>query len=687
MRRVWRVAAIAVAVTGVQTPTVARSANHESPPPAATVTALSLLRTSGRAEVVVGFTGDVDVQDFALRSPHRIVIDLKGAVLKMGPHAYDGIARGGIKNIHIAQNTPNIVRVVLDVDRERDYQVVRGDTDVRIALETEDTFEPWTVGARPRVAPDASASVTPKSSAAARPASPPPAPMVMVPVSNPSAPPPATIFSAPSKPPAVVTPPTVERPLVLAAPAPAPQQTAGRISMSVRDMELRDVLALFADKSGKTIVTGISGVKISVDITDQPWDTALKALLDAYGLAATENIRSGIITVSTLATVQNQRATEQLSTVRVALNYARADTLAKTLTLLLSSQCGAGPQLVGAPPADAGAAAAGGDAGGAVVTLPAQQQAAPGAAPGVCAVRGRVTPEATTNTLIITETAGAIDSLVSYARSFDVQPRQVNIKAQIISINRTYTNQLGVSYDLGSPQASYNTLAPRTGVGSTPGEFQVTLGGDAFAGVANATRQYAASAAVNMLFSTMIGNSSLTSFIDALSQEGLTDIQSSPSINTIDKKQAKLFSGNEVAYLITPPTAPGAIQAQAAQISKILVGITLTVTPSISANRMIRLNVYAEQSSLLSKDAAGPTLSNRNATHEIFVRDGETAYISGLEQSQTTKNRRGIPLLMNLPVLGRLFSENESIEIKDDLLILITAHILDDQIPAPAGKQ
>lgn len=295
--------------------------------------------------------------------------------------------------------------------------------------------------------------------------------------------------------------------------------------------------------------------------------------------------------------------------------------------------------------------------------------------------------EAPTNTLVIYEAASRLDSLVAYAKSFDLRPQQVNIRAKIIAINRTTTNDLGISYDLGSSSAYFNTLAPRAGAAgaATPGEFQVTLGGDAFAGVANAGRTFKANQAINLLFNATIGNFSLTSFIDALSEEKLSDVQAEPSVNTLDKREAKLFSGDHVSFLLTPPTAAGAIQSAAPQISGIDVGITLTVTPSISANRTVRLTISAEQSAGLVFTVAGPSYSTRRHSTEVIVHDGETAVIAGLTQTEQTKLHRGIPLLMSLPIIGRLFSENSTVETKNDLLILITPHILDDPIPVPPG--
>jgi type II secretory pathway component GspD/PulD (secretin) len=299
-----------------------------------------------------------------------------------------------------------------------------------------------------------------------------------------------------------------------------------------------------------------------------------------------------------------------------------------------------------------------------------------------------VVAEAPTNTLIISEVASRIDSLVAYARSFDQRPQQVNIKVQVISINRTNTQTLGVSYDIGSPQTFFNSLAPRTIDGAAPvGEFQVTLGGDAFAGVANAGRPHAAGAAINLLYNTTIGNFSLTSFVDALAQDELADIHASPSVNILDKKLSRLFVGASTSYLLTPQTAAGAIQSQPPIVSTLETGITLEVTPSISANRTVRLTVNAEQSTLLAITVAGPNASKRQVSGEVVVNDGETMVIAGLTQSQVTKTRSGIPLLMNLPVLGRLFSQNRTEDRQDDLLILITPHILDDPIPAGTARR
>ena len=86
---------------------------------------------SGRAEVVIGVDASVEVDDFTLESPYRIVIDLKGATLAMAPR-YDRQARGGVTNIRAAQNKPNVVRVVIELDAPHPYEVSRGDGQVLV---------------------------------------------------------------------------------------------------------------------------------------------------------------------------------------------------------------------------------------------------------------------------------------------------------------------------------------------------------------------------------------------------------------------------------------------------------------------------------------------------------------------------------------------------------------------------
>src|SRR6266571_2135333 len=104
------------------------------PSSAATVHSVSVVPSSGKTEVVIGVNAAVDVQDFTLDAPARVVIDLKGATLDMRYRTYDKVSRGGITNVRYAQYRPDIVRVVIEMDSKHPYEVKRSNGEVRVSV-------------------------------------------------------------------------------------------------------------------------------------------------------------------------------------------------------------------------------------------------------------------------------------------------------------------------------------------------------------------------------------------------------------------------------------------------------------------------------------------------------------------------------------------------------------------------
>ncbi|MFA6168283.1 MAG: AMIN domain-containing protein [Gemmatimonadaceae bacterium] len=658
MRRVYQLAVIAAALSvGARSATAA----SETPRAPSSVTALSVVPAAGRAEVVVAIDGTVDVVDFTLNNPRRIVVDFRGATLTAPARFYDKVSRGGITNVRVAQYKPDVVRLVLDLDGAREYSVVRGERDVRIAVSGPDQFAAWHLGGGTKSTP----ATVPAAAAV-----------------NASAP--APLMAEPRMAGAAPSEQKAEAPLgILREVAPASMLPFEQPRITVtydRDTEIRDVIASFATFANKTIVagSGVANTKIGfMEIKNQPWDVALAAILRSVGLTAIED-STGIITVDSYNNIAARTASEPLVSQIVPVYYAKAATLATTITQLLSAGCAKGSAAVPQAPAAAGGAAPG--AAGAEAA--AADAGAGGSATAISTSgcgRGSVATDEKTNVLIITETQARLTDVMGFIKDLDVRTPLVAIKAKIIAVDRTGTEKLGISYDLGSTNAFQNALMPRiVNNAAVPGEFRVDLTGDAFTGIANAGRQYSNEAAVSLIYNMAIGGFNLTSFLDALSQEQLTDIQAEPSTTTLDNSEALLFSGTTISYLLTPPVPAGQITSVAPQIQTKEIGITLRVTPRVTANRQLNLTVEAIQEQLVRVTAAGPETNRRNSKNEVLVADGETAVIGGLTQTQISKNRTGIPILSSLPLIGRLFSETDTIERKQDLLILITPHILDD---------
>src|SRR5690606_2043196 len=179
----------------------------------------------------------------------------------------------------------------------------------------------------------------------------------------------------------------------------------------------------------------------------------LNAILTAQGLAASQE-DGGIITVDSYRNILARQSSEPLVTRLVQVNYAPAGSLVETVKSLLSRDCAGFTQSM------AGGAGAAGGAGG----------------NNQCITRGQVIADSSTNTLVISEVPSRMGEITNYIRQLDVRTPQVAIKAKLISVNRTQSEQLGVSYDFGNSGTFFNTLAPRVDPDGNPidGEFVVT---------------------------------------------------------------------------------------------------------------------------------------------------------------------------------------------------------------------
>lgn len=626
MRRIQMLAATLAGVLlfGASSAAAAPAAGTSGTEVAATVTAVTVVPGAGRADVVLTFAGELEVSDFVLENPHRIVIDLRGARLDLRAPVYDRVARAGIRNVRLGQYDADIVRLVLDVDGPRQYDVTRQDNTVRISVRGADDFAPWSAGAvATRAVPQESVREVESASRF--------------------------------------------EPMPVVALQQRPEQP--RISITIANESIFDVLAHFSAFSGRTFITGsgVSGTVRFTEIVNQPWDVALSKVLSANGLQAVED-STGIITIDSYRNLAARVAAEPLVTQLIPVNYARAEALATTIRQLIAA-CSSGSVGSESTVVDV---STGGDTGAGADAAPAASGSANPAQPQTCG-RGVVTFDEKTNTLLITETVSRLPEIVSYVRDLDFRTPQVAIKAKIIAVDRTATEELGISYDFGSATNFNNSLAARTA-----GEFQVDLGGDAFIGVANSNRSFAGTSSLNLIYNVVMGGNNLAVFLDALSSQNLSDVQAEPSTTTIDNRRATLFAGTEIAFLLTPPTIPGQLTGAVPVIQRQKIGITLEVLPRVTANRQVSMEIRAVQQSLLGVTVAGPEISERQATNEVLVGDGETAVIAGLTQTQVSRFESGIPYLMKLPLIGRLFSETRVVERKQDLLILVTPHIVDE---------
>jgi type IV pilus assembly protein PilQ len=577
--------ALAVALTGLATPVRADVSDPGS------VTGVSVVSAPGRAEVVIAVSGPVQVKDFILKDPARLVLDLTGATVDNSALGlYDGVNRGGVLNVRTGQYSAQVVRVVLELDAVKEYSIDQTSGEVRISFGAERPFLAWS-----------SAAPGDFSAPAARPAS-----------------------ARPSGEPAI-------------AGTPAAQSDEPRITVTWDKASIADVVAGFAAFSGRSIILGrdIKG-DVSAEIKNQPWTQAFYAVLATQGLSATE-LPGGIIRVDSPTALSALDSLEPLETVVVRMNYARAREMSKNLDGILTKG------------------------------------------------RGKVFPDTASNSLIITDTRSRIGTIANFARGLDIKTPQVAIQAKIIFVDRSSLEQLGLRYDLGSNSTYFNSVVQRPDPtdptqSQDPNSTVVDLGGNSLAAVGNPAASIA-QPALDLVWSTAIGNFNFTVFLSALEQTQLADVQAEPTINTLDNRQANILVGEETPVRVVDyGSATGGQNAPQSTVQFKQTGIKLTVTPHVTDDRHITMVLHTERSAVVpvADQELGFIVTTQQADNQLLVADGQTAVIGGLTVTEVNKTRSGIPMLSRLPLLGPLFSFSSNQERRRDLIILVTPRILDD---------
>ncbi|WP_419167388.1 secretin N-terminal domain-containing protein [Candidatus Palauibacter sp.] len=424
-----------------------------------------------------------------------------------------------------------------------------------------------------------------------------------------------------------------------------------RISVVYDSASMLDVLAGFSEFADISVVPNgevASVVVRGIDIRAQPWDIALNAILSAHNLGW-HTTESGIIVVDW---IENLQARDQLlsETRVIRINYARADSVAEALRHLATPN------------------------------------------------RGQVVAFSGSNTVIVTDAPSVVARMDTIVASLDRRLPQVAIEAKIVFVDRTDVQQLGIVYDLKERDGAFveqglNELIAAPDPNEPPqlvdydgdgvpdeaffrqtNETLVNLGGDAIAALANANDRPLLPA-LQILTSVAFGEFSLFAFLEALESHQLSDVQAAPSIQVVDNAHARIQVGERTPIRVLEAGA----QTEAARVNVQFedTGIILDVTPHVTNNNQIRLELMAERSGLkLGLSDVGFVFEKQIGETTLLLEDGETAVIGGLTLSEASRSESGIPGLMHLPWIGALFRSTKENEVKQDLIILVTPHII-----------
>ncbi|HUG41467.1 MAG TPA: AMIN domain-containing protein [Longimicrobiales bacterium] len=432
----------------------------------------------------------------------------------------------------------------------------------------------------------------------------------------------------PGTPVPVTRPPAVE----VVRQVPPPQQPP--VWVEFRNTPIADVLSHFADFSGRSIIPGLGvGTQtITASIQGQPWDEALSAILQGQGLVARE-LPSGIVMVTSRTNMREQEVQEETVTRTFDVKYVSADSIAPQVRNLLAS---------------------GGDA----------------------AAVGTVAINRSTNTLIVSARESVVDRIAALIPILDRRTPQVTIQARILFVNRTAIEGLGVRYeikDAQTPSTQLNRLADGFGRDGPTSDDVIDLTGASIAAVGNATERIPNST-FEAVATLLLGRHSLITWFEAVERLNLSEVQAEPVVTVLDHRTARVQVGERTPIRVVDQGAAGADGPQAS-VSTEETGVILEVTPHVVGDQVL-LQLHAERSLVLEASVdQGYRFGTQQTDTEILLDDGQTAVISGLTITDFLEERAGIPILMNLPLIGRFFRRTLEQEVKQDLLIMVTPYI------------
>lgn len=280
--------------------------------------------------------------------------------------------------------------------------------------------------------------------------------------------------------------------------------------------------------------------------------------------------------------------------------------------------------------------------------------------------RGSTISDERTNIIIVKDHANVIDNVRKFLVSVDRQDPQVSIEAKIIDASRTFVRSLGIQWGL--------TTGPNNIIARGNQDAGSITNGSNTGTIVNLPANNPTSG-LDLLVGRLPGNTTLQAQLSAAESDGTIRIISKPNVTTINNKTANIRSGVKLYVKVDG----GADQGPALQ--EIDTGIELKVTPQITLNRMIKMNIEAIQSEAdFSRTVDNiPSILDNTATTTVLVPDGETAVIGGLLRVNATKEKRGVPGISKIPILGWLFKSSTKTKTNKELMIFITPKILDQK--------
>ena len=475
----------------------------------------------------------------------------------------------------------------------------------------------------------------------------------------------------------------------------------GNVTLDFKEADISSVLKIISYKSGVNIVTtpDVAG-NISVRLNDVPWEMALDVILKTYGFGSQK--QGNVILVTRVENVAKIAAEESLQTEIVTLKFLDAQDAQKILIPLLT------------PRGKISVLYARGQKGWQFGTFRIGKEDVASSDSGknnpneqpksetvsfeknssgeTVMKKAEFDPSVKSKMLVISDTPSNLDRIRNVILpKVDVKPKQVLVESKFMEVNETKLRDLGVDWGLGSAtNAESLAITTQNIQGGTQAIGGHVLGTATTGALLTSANPYTSGG--EFVFKKLTGTQ-FEAVIHALESDSGTNTLSAPSILTLDNQEASMLVGYHTpilkADITSDTTTTGSKLTQTLDYYQ-EIGIRLNVVPQISQegyiNMIIHPSITSSNSTVTATSYVGtnsttttyPIIDVREAQTQILLKDGETIVIGGLLKDVKTKTKVGIPFLVDLPWVGKLFGRDKDNVEKVDLLIFITARIIKD---------
>ncbi|MGU3778430.1 type II secretion system secretin GspD [Burkholderia metallica] len=305
---------------------------------------------------------------------------------------------------------------------------------------------------------------------------------------------------------------------------------------------------------------------------------------------------------------------------------------------------------------------------------------------------GMIQADSATNSLIITASDPVYRNLRSVIDQLDARRAQVYIEALIVELNSTTQGNLGIQWQVASGQFLGGTnLNPGLGLGNsiinlTAGGLTNAAGGITGGGLASNLGQLSQGLNIGWLHN-MFGVQGLGALLQYFAGVSDANVLSTPNLITLDNEEAKIVVGQNVPIAtgsysnLTSGTTSNAFNTY----DRRDVGLTLHVKPQITDGGILKLQLYTEDSAVVSGTTnaqTGPTFTKRSIQSTILADNGEIIVLGGLMQDNYQVSNSKVPLLGDIPWIGQLFRSESKVRAKTNLMVFLRPVIISDRSTA-----